>query len=221
MKKPKAKIIVSRYKEDYNWVKEYTDDYLVYNKGYPIFEKNIINTPNLGGNQRDIFKYIFENYNNLPELMAFVQAEPFDHCEKDIFDKKIYNTVFTCLETPSPFTSGRKEYNSMYYMEPNVANRFLGGTYKTLEGYNQGITSVDMFMEKYFSNYEHLNVIRFTPGSQYIIERRQALKYPKALYKNMMNEMNYRSSVISHIVERCIYIIFTNEYIVNEQFIKE
>ena len=59
MKQPKAKIIVSRFNEDFSWVKEYTDDYLVYNKGEPMVDLHIINTENIGNNQRDIFKFIY------------------------------------------------------------------------------------------------------------------------------------------------------------------
>lgn len=71
----KAKLILSRYKEDFSWIKEYTDNYFVYNKGEVIEgDYRILNVENIGGNQRDIFKFIIDNYENLPELMAFVQA---------------------------------------------------------------------------------------------------------------------------------------------------
>ena len=70
MKQPKAKIIISRFKENFDWVKKYTDNYLIYNKGEPIDDSHIINAENIGGNQRDIFRFICDYYDDLPNLMA-------------------------------------------------------------------------------------------------------------------------------------------------------
>ena len=82
--KPKAFLVVSRYNEDVSWIKTLTDNYIIYNKGEELSsEYNQIIAPNFGGNQYDIFRYIHDNYDNLPELIAFVQGDPFDHCLHD------------------------------------------------------------------------------------------------------------------------------------------
>ena len=207
MSQPEAKIIISRYKEDFEWVKEYTDNYLVYNKGEPIDDSHVINTKNIGGNQRDIFKFIYDNYSKLPKLMAFIQANPFDHCKKEVFDKLIYNISFTALEfygnTPANAmerrsdTGGFVEYNNSWYIKAN--NETYGVVCKYV--------SLDQFMEKFFSNYKHVDWIRFAPGSQYIIEKKQAEHYPRLFWKNLMKELPENFMSEAHIVERSLWMI--------------
>ena len=211
--KPKAVFIISRYKEDYSWVKEYTDKYLIYNKGEPIYNDfHIINTENIGGNQRDIFKFIYENYDNLPELMAFIQANPFDHCKKEIFDKLIYNECFTSLEYYGdiPANGFERRTDNGQFLELNC-NWYINAHNQT---YNQNCrySSFDEFMNTYFDNYIHVNFIRFSPGSQYIIKKEQVLFYSKIFWQDLMNELNSRSPTEGHIIERAMYYIFINIY---------
>ena len=207
IKQPKAKIIISRFKEDFNWVKEYTDDYLIYNKGEPIDNPHIINTENIGGNQRDIFKFIHDFYDDLPELMAFMQADPFDHCKKETFDKLIYNEYFTSLEDYGAVPAnayekrdedgGFLEINNSWYIAANNITYNVSCKY----------SSFDQFMEKYFSNYKTGSHIRFSPGSQYIIEKKQALHYPKTFWKSLMDELSENFMSEGHIIERSLWLI--------------
>lgn len=206
---PKCKIIMSRYKEDFSWIHEYTEDYLIYNKGDPIEDdSHIINTENIGGNQRDIFKFIYENYDDLPELMAFVQADPFDHCTKDIFDKLIMNEEFTCLEyygtEPANGLEGRDydggfmELNSDWYIPAH------NGTYGITCKYQY----FDDFMKSKFRNYHRVDWIRFAPGSQYLITKEQALFYSRNFWKDMMEELPRNNMTEAHIIERSLWMIF-------------
>jgi len=207
MKQPKAKIIISRFKEDFDWVKEYTEDYLIYNKGEPIDDPHIINTKNIGGNQRDIFKFIHDFYDDLPDLMAFMQAYPFDHCKKETFDKLIYNECFTSLEDYGVIPAnayekrdhdgGFLERNNSWYIEANNATYNVGCKY----------SSFDQFMEKFFSNYKTGAHVRFAPGSQYIIEKKQALHYPKIFWRSLMNELPENFMSEAHIIERSLWTI--------------
>ena len=91
--------VISRFKEDISWIKELTDNYIVYNKGDDdIPEYKAKKMPNIGGNQRDTFHFIYDNYDNLPDLMAFVQGDPFDHCKDGKFYDLIKNRHYTKLE---------------------------------------------------------------------------------------------------------------------------
>ena len=213
MNKPKAKFIISRYKESFDWINNYTNNYLIYNKGEPILNNShVINTENIGGNQRDIFKFIYENHNNLPKLMAFIQADPFPHCKKEIFDKLIYNDVFTPLEyygmLPSnTFESRNKEggfleINNSWYIPSHNSTHKLKCKY----------SSFNEFMNKYFKNYVRLEWIRFAPGSQYIIRDTQALYYPRKFWQSLMNELPENNMTEAHIIERALYYILGNYY---------
>jgi len=207
MIQPEAKIIISCFEEDFDWIKDYTDNYLIYNKGEPIDDLHVINTENIGNNQRDIFKFIYDFYDNLPELMAFIQADPFDHCKKEIFDKLIYNISFTPLEFygSTPANSLEKRSDDGGFMEHNNSwyIKAVNATYGVVCQYS----SFDQFMKKFFSNYIHVDWIRFSPGSQYIIEKRQAKYYSRVFWKKLMDELprNYMSE--GHIIERALWLI--------------
>jgi hypothetical protein len=217
MNKPKAFFVISRYNEDFSWVDEYTDNYLIYNKGDPILDNpKIVNTENWGYNLRDIPKYIFENYNNLPNLIAFMQADPFPHCFKKDFNDWIYNECFTPLETKGYHNGENSE--PVYYMEPNQDGRFTSLNFSQLERPGKFYPNLDAFMGAFFLNYTHLDIFRFSPGAQYIIEKKQALKYPKKLWEGIMHTMDARFPIQSHMFERLVYTILNNDYRAKDEF---
>jgi hypothetical protein len=214
-KEPKAFFILSRYAEDPSWVKEYTKNYIIYNKGLPIENFNSKEMPNTGGNQYDIAHFIYENYQNLPQLMAFVQGEPFDHCNKIKFDKIIYNEFFTSLESYEHVDTSSEsamrltedgeylEINNDWYIAAHNKTYSLRCKYKSL----------DKFMRKLFIKYERPEYVRFAPGSQYIIEREQALHYSKKFWAFLMSVLPKRNMTEAHIVERSLHMILTAKFL--------
>ena len=200
--------IISRYEENLDWLKSYNFNYLIYNKGKPIEDPNIINIENIGGNQIDIFRFIYDHYEDLPDVMVFIQAHPFDHCRKELFDLLINNIVFTPLEYYGKFPAnswerrteegGYLEINNNWYIKNNNDHYNITCRY----------SSFDEFMNKYFNNYEHIEWIRFSPGSQYIVERMRVLHYPREFWRKLMDELNSRFSTEGHIIERSLWTIF-------------
>lgn len=211
--------ILSRYNEDYSWIEEYTEDYLIYNKGNPILDNpKIINTENIGGNQRDIAKFAYENYENLPDIMIFIQSFPFDHCKKEIFDELIKNTEFTALEyygnTPANAWEARdenggfKEINNDWYISAHNKTYNLTCRY----------SSFDELMNKYFEDYSHIGYIRFAPGSQYLITKKEILQYPKYFWKYFMEELTTKNSTEAHIIERSLWYVLNGSYTLRKEF---
>ena len=86
--------VISRYKENIDWIKSYATNYLIYNKGEELVGYNQKLQPNFGANQYDICHFIHENYENLPDVIAFLQGDPFDHCLIDRFNVLIQNKKF-------------------------------------------------------------------------------------------------------------------------------
>jgi hypothetical protein len=209
MKKPEAFFVVTKYEENISWIKKYTDDYLICNKGKPIRDYPLmVNVKNIGKNIRDIPEFIYNIYDGMPELTAFLQGDPFFHCKKNVFNKLIYNTQFTALESYNnlPDSYGHKQDVDGGYTEINTS--WYLSAYK--ESYGQGCIyhNFDEFMHKYFSNYKHLDYIRFAPGAQYIVEKRQALYYPRKFWKNLMLEMYGNVSAEAQLIERALWLIF-------------
>jgi hypothetical protein len=208
-------LVVSCYKESYYWIRNYVkENYVVYNHGDPIEnDSHVLNVPNTGGNQADIFRFICENYNNLPELTAFVQGYPYDHCMKEFFDKLIFNTSFTSIEfygsTPANSFENRDESGG--FMEVN--NSWY--IYSHNQTYNQTCrySSFDEFMNKYFVDYKPLSYIRFCPGSQYIVPKHRILYYSKKFWENLLNEIDKDlRPTEGHIIERALWYIFNITY---------
>tara|TARA_Y100000816_G_C26107668_1_gene589229 strand:- start:2993 stop:3604 length:612 start_codon:yes stop_codon:yes gene_type:complete len=90
------RIVVSKYKENVQWVNEFDNSkVIVYDKSdNPI--KGSISIPNIGRETETFFRYIVDNYENLPDYVVFLQGNPFDHYKtskygflKDYILKKI------------------------------------------------------------------------------------------------------------------------------------
>lgn len=205
------KIIISRYNEDVNWVKDYPFEHIIYNKGSKLDDTfNVLDIENIGNNQRDIFSFIYENYDNLPDVMVFTQGNPFDHCNKTKFDMLINSNEFTPLESFENIIQshaqildtdgGYMEINNSWYIDAH--NRTFNQTCAW--------ASFDEFMNKHFINYNRCEFNRFTPGSQYIIPKNSALFYSRNFWKYLMDILYKNNMTEGHIIERSLLKIFKN-----------
>ena len=202
-----AFLIVSRFNENVEWISKVTEDYLIYNKGNSLPGMKEKLAPNFGGNQYDIFSYIFDNYDSLPPLMAFVQGNPFDHCLEDRFYSLIKNNSFTSLFGDINYPDGRySESNDNWYIHPTKMTKNVGCIFG----------SFDEYMNSIFSDYSGIDNIEFPPGSQIIVERERCTYYSKEFWYNLMNiipkEIGINGGAEAHIIERSIQIIFENKY---------
>jgi hypothetical protein len=206
-KKMKAFLVVSRFLEDISWVSSLTDNYIIYNRGEVLPDcYNQKNVENIGGNQYDIFSFIYENYENLPDLIAFTQGNPFDHCLPERFYNIIYNTEFTTLFGDSNYVDG-------VYSEPN-SDWYIVGAFNSHNPPSK-FSSFDDYMNYMFEDYSHESNLVFPPGSQIMVEKERCLFYSKHFWKKLMDEVTCkipRGGIEAHIIERSIQIIFENKY---------
>lgn len=208
MKKIPSFLVVTRYKENVDWIHEYTDEYIIYNKGEPLpstFKQ--LNRPNMGGNQFDICHFIYENYDNLPDLMSFCQGDPFEHCLKSRFDELINNTKFTPL-------FGDKNYPNGEYFENNTSWYIEGEFNKNRPQCK--VSSFDEFANLIFKNYFSQYKLFFPPGSQFIVEKERCLYYSKNFWKKIMdfinNDIGMNGGREAHVVERSMQLIFETTF---------
>jgi hypothetical protein len=73
------KIIVARYNEDINWLNTEISNCIIYNKGNKLNIENEILLDNVGRESETYLNYIIQNYNNLPDIVIFTQANIADH----------------------------------------------------------------------------------------------------------------------------------------------
>ncbi len=212
--------VITRYNEEVSWIREYSDDYIIYNKGKDdLVGYKAIKRPNYGGNQYDICHFIHENYDNLPDLICFLQGYPFDHCKKEKLDLLVKNTCFTPIESYEdiPETDSHVKDVDGGYMEHNTG-WYIAANNEELLSKNHKITckfTYGELMRNLFVDYEDVSWIRFTPASQYIVEKKDCLQYPKEFWKYLMDlfpTTKVNGGTEAHIIERAFYYIFKGTY---------
>jgi len=73
------KIIVARYNENIEWLNNEMDNCIIYNKGEALGLNNEIMLENFGRESETYLRYIIDNYDQLPDIIIFTQANISDH----------------------------------------------------------------------------------------------------------------------------------------------
>jgi len=223
-------LVVNQYGYDISWIKNYTDDYIIYDKGNTELEgEKVIKLPNVGHNLHTYFHHIIENYDKLADVTIFVKGDVIPrHCKEEKFLRLINNTTFTPLESYEDVDTG-----------PNSAMRL------TKDGGFMEINNswyVPHHVSRYFKSYNHFlktifvhptipQWVRFSPGANYIVPKENILKYEKRFYQKLSSFIDYDASpeecrgrekipAECYIIERALYTIWTCNYTVNEGIYK-
>ena len=223
-----AKLIITDYnvlptKIEESWIVDFTDNFLIYDRGHRYQEsEKIKHQKNVGANIYDIFDFITNNYENLPEIMIFCKGNVMPrHCGIRKFIEISNNTVFTPIEnyireTPS-FYDGTYSYvdeNDGYhecYMEVNntVAGRHKSRTFFTYQS----------LLDEIFENGSHGYYLRFAPGGNYLITKNDALKYNKNFYETMRELVSWDVQPgEAYLLERMMFTLFENNFIIREKY---
>ena len=211
--------VISRYNEDFNWIYNYTENFLIYNKGEPIEgDSRILNVSNIGKNIRDIPEFIYSKYDNLPDLILFIQANPWDHCKKEIFDELIQRDTFTPIEYYGAIPANSWEGRTLDGGFMEINNSWYISATKPETDTECKYSSFDEFMNKYFDNYAAMEFIRFAPGAQYLITKEEGLQYPRSFWESLKLEMQGRNSIEGYIIERALWLIFTHPFNLRKEF---
>ena len=183
--KSEIPFFIVRYKEDISWASEYLLDYKI--------------LPSTTGMEGTIIGYVYNNYESLPNIFGFLQGNPFDHCEKSLLEKLVARTDYTILCDES---EGHEEKN-VDVLDQNYGSNLQDSKYKNF----------DEFMNTYFSNYEHIDTLLFSPGSQFIVKKENILFYSKDFWKKISEEIKKHHMTETYIIERALHYIFTNRYL--------
>jgi hypothetical protein len=134
-------LCISNYNNDLDWLREYPNPHLIYDKTwnggvldndnsvelppsnlkekYPDF--NIINGSQNGYNINDYLTFIIDNYDNLPEVTVFIKANIIGrHVGKNYFDKVINNKTFTPLVDWSEHEEDKTSFLKTKHMDSLV-----------------------------------------------------------------------------------------------------
>lgn len=171
------KYIVSRYNHKIGWLKDYTDDVVLYDRSPEPMEGSIV-MPNIGTDLWDKFTYIIDNYDNLPEVAVYTKANLFDYLKPREFDKICNNTTFTPILSQEHRTYSDERgivcfYKDGIYWERNdmwYLNQFPPRSKES------ALELMDLL------GLGDLAYIPFAPGSGYILPRENILKHSKEFY---------------------------------------
>jgi hypothetical protein len=196
--KNKIKVIVSRYNENIEWTKNFSN-VLIYNKGNNDIDKyNPIKLPNVGREGHTYYKYIYDNYDNLEDYTIFLQGNPFDHSPNIINDirhlliKSDLNNDFLFLSQFILNTNLEKCHHHENHQK--YKDLPLKETFEKIFGY-------------YKSSKEN---IKFGAGAQFIVKKEKILQKPKEFYFNIIKLLEYSlDPVEGYVIERFHGLIFS------------
>lgn len=156
-------IVIAKYKEDVSWAPS----------GSVIYDKTTYE--NVGRESEAFSRYIIENYNNIPNRVAFVQGNPFDHCPE--FREKVRdykggidfasNMVITCDINGCPHHCG---------------------------------LPMASYIQKY-TPWINDNQFIFGAGAQYIVEKRHIISKPLSFWRKI-HDSHWKEPLTPWIIER-------------------
>jgi hypothetical protein len=241
------KLVVSNYCTDLDWLKityEYgisPQNTVIYSRTPDEYGENFsylgeyIKSPNVGENIYDIFRFIIENYENLPDMSIFIKGNLFSRKkdqthnhpkpgEKYEIDEFYYTTrekFIESLQTDQFLPIDRYHPTSLvgedetftqpvqyanFYYNNDVETRYFGDFHE--------------ISDAFFINPPKRNVIKFAPGGNYAVPKENILKYSKSFYQKLKDIVSYipnpphvRTSGESYLCERFLYFIWTEDLI--------
>ena len=201
------KIIVARYNENMNWLKDEMNNCIIYNKGDKLNIDNEIILENKGCESETYLHYIITNYHNLPDVVVFTQGRISDHVHNDIeYLTTIKKDAFLYGKSEARVihteTSDNKDWqwNRDWNM---ICGSFEREPYKN----NTNISFYDWFITNIDETYP--NPIHIYCNGIFAVKKEKILKRSIDYYKKLILEVNYDVKPIEgHFFERSWYYIF-------------
>jgi hypothetical protein len=220
-----------------SWVDEMSDNYLIYDRFHRFEESDKVkHQENIGQNVYDMFHFIVNNYDTLPDVTIFCRACLMNqkdtgtprhddtgrvisngNCTKEFFESVVNNTTFTEIQD---FTSEPWRINNIAN-KVGPENSYMEINHSWYFGKHPGkyYSNIDDFFNDMYVDPPHHDWFRFAPGVNYIIPKSHILKYSKKFYERIMDILGWDVIVgEAHMLERAIYTIFNCDYEVKEEY---
>lgn len=193
------KYIVSRFEHNLSWIKDYTDDIVLYDRSKIPLEGAII-VPNIGSDIADKLQFIIDNYDNLPEIAVYIKANLFDYLKPREFEKIKDNKTFTPILSLEHHT-----YMPVCYYKDGIYWEINNLWFTTAHPCKNDPTELMKLL-----GIQRLKYVPFAPGSNYILPKETILKHPKSFYEKLRSYLDW--SVYpgeAMIIERGLYTIWS------------
>lgn len=195
----KYEIVIARYEEPIPWLKylpkKENREYSVYlsnsgeEMGTPHVDKEVI-IPNEGREGGHYFRYLIDNYENLPPIVVFLQAEPWWHLAIDV-----------------------KPLLELFYGNPSFRDPicYIGGTYGGLGLPIGKRTPIEDILKLGWKDQPIPRSTRLVIGAQFYVRRDVILKRPKSHYEDIFKAVNWDDISFGHIMEAHWGSVFDHE----------
>jgi hypothetical protein len=193
----RKQIVVSKYNEDINWVKDLPYNTIVYdkyvNQYYPqnpnVTYKTLRNKP-LGREAHTYFYHIVNNYENIADLTVFLQGDPWSHCENLLEYLKLEPSETTPISSINRIGYEKWAMSRGHKMEelPRIMERLKPLNHQLFVA-NCG--STEFYRWNFiFEGYPPPNSLVYAYGAQYIVPKRRILQHPITFYKRLLNAIS-------------------------------
>lgn len=173
------KYVVSRFNHDIDWLAEYMDDVVMYDRSSEPAAGAIV-VPNIGSDIYDKFTFIIDNYDNLPEVAVYTKANLFKYITKEEWDKICNNTTFTPI-----LTQHHKTYLPVCYYDNGLYHEINNYWYLNSHPARYAREIIDFF------KMDNRRYNAFAPGSNYILPRKNILKHPREVYETLRSYLDW------------------------------
>jgi len=192
------KFIVSRYNHDIDWIKDYTDDVVMYDRSDAApLAPGSIPVHNRGTDIYDKFTYIIDNYDNLPDVAVYTKANLFKYITKEEFDEVKDNKTFTPLLTKHH----QEKPGISFYSDDGLYNEINNKWYLGAHNTKYNIVQLELLLGTYDQQF-----VKFAPGSNYILPKENILKHSKDTYIELRSLLDWdRYPGEAQVMERGLY----------------
>lgn len=170
-------IVVARYTENIEWTKQFPNVF-IYNKGKTKLDDscNEICLDNVGREGHTYYKYICDNYDNLPDYVVFLQGNPFDHSPNIIHNLNafIHNINNNALD-------------DFIFLSETIYNNSLS---HECNAYWQ-CKNIYQNWKRVFGESSVNDECIFGAGAQFIVSKNKILKRKKEFYENIVKMLEY------------------------------
>lgn len=138
---------------------------------------------NVGREGHTYYNFIYNNYDNLPEYIVFLQGRPYDH-------------------SPNLNTNLQKYINSGFksnfeFLSEDIINSNLNGNQ-----YDSNLPLKNIY-EIIFGERKETLDFQFGAGAQFFVSKQNILNKTKEFYKKIIELLDYNSNPIEgHVIER-------------------
>jgi hypothetical protein len=213
-----VKIVVARYNESLNWLKEFpfnNFEYIVYNKGDDenFIKDNvikIINIPNVGRCDHTYLYYIIENYDELSNITVFLPGSLNIPYKKEKATK-ILNYIINYGYKNAYFIGSYVESLQYHFKDFKLDSWKCSSE----ENYSKNSESelIKCKIRPYYNWYKYFfnntESHWFTYGGVFSIDKRDILQHPIYRYIHLLYTVNqYSNPEASHYIERSWAAIF-------------